>query len=224
MNRDSNLDQAALSMFSEGDLREGGVGATTEVGEDAGTFIRAEILEDLLLIRSGSMLRNDTEQLLSGSIRLNIGSPCKKLTACSDELASLLITPDSRPATLCGLHENRLVALEAWDHESIKNLIHRNLVIGGHNTNGTTNLEVKNFLRRIVGDIKIEVESSLLSTRLGELTGVVDLGRVHVVGRMRLDESRGLNGGVDTLISRPRNQIVVLGGSGQRGGLRIGVK
>jgi hypothetical protein len=206
------------------DLREGGVGTTTEVGEDAGTFIRAEILKDLLLVRGGGMLRDDTEQLLSRSIRLNVGGPCKELTACSDELASLLVTPDSRPTTLGCLHKNRLVTLEAWDHESVKNLINRNLVIRGHDTNGAANLEVEDFLRRVIGNIEIEVEGSLLGTRLGELTSVVDLGRVHVVGRMRLDESRRLNGGIDTLIARTRNQIMILGRRGQRGRLRIGIK
>jgi len=198
-------------------LREGGVGATTEVGEHAGTLIRAEILKDLLLIGGGSMLRNDTEELLRGSIGLNIGGPGKELAAGGDELARLVVTPHGRPAALGCLHENRLVTLETWDHEGIENLIHRDFIVGSHDANGATNSEVKNLLRRIIGDIKIEMECSLLSTRLGELTSVVNLGRVDVVGRVRLNEARRLNRGVDTLIAGARNQVVVLGRRGRGG-------
>jgi hypothetical protein len=197
------------------DLREGGVGATTEVGEHAGTLVRAEILKDLLLIGGSSMLRNDTEELLRRSIRLNISGPSKELAAGSDELARLVVTPNGRPATLGCLHENRLVTLKTWDHEGIKNLIHRDLIVGSHDADGATNPEVKDLLRRVVGDIKIEMECSLLSTRLGELTSVVNLGRVDIVRRVRLNKSRRLNRGVDALIAGARNKVVVLGRRGR---------
>jgi hypothetical protein len=169
------------------------VRATTEVGENASTLVGAEIHENLLLVRGSGMLRNDTEELLGRGIRLNVGGPSEELAPCGDELASLVITPHGRPAALSGLHEDRLITLEAWDHEGIQNLIDRNLIVGSHDTDGATNLEVENLLRRVVGNVEIKVEGSLLGARLGELAGVVDPRRIDIVGRMRLNKARGLN-------------------------------
>jgi len=169
------------------------VGATAEVGENASTLVGAEIHENLLLVRGSGVLGNDTEELLGWGIRLNVGGPSEELATRGNELTRLVITPHSRPAALGGLHEDRLITLEAWDHESIQNLIDRDLIVGSHDTNGTTNFEVKNLLRGVVGNIEIKVEGSLLGARLGELTSVVDPGWVDIVGRVRLNKARGLN-------------------------------
>jgi hypothetical protein len=169
------------------------MGSATEVGEDASTLVGAKVHKNLLFVRGSGVLSNYAEQLLGWSIGLNIGGPGEELTAGSNEFSGFLVTPDSGPAAFGGLHENWLITLEARDHKSVENLFHRNLIIGGHDANGTTDFEVKDLLWRIVGNIEVEMESSLLGTRLSELASVMDPGWVDVMGRVRLNEARRLN-------------------------------
>ncbi|KAI6776188.1 hypothetical protein HG530_000133 [Fusarium avenaceum] len=164
------------------------VGSATEVGEDASALVGTKVHKNLLFVGSSGVLSNYAEKLLGWSIGLNIGGPGEELTAGSDEFSGLLVAPDSGPAALGGLHENRLITLEARDHKSVEDFIHRNFIVGGHDANGTTDLEVEDLLWRIVGNIEVEMESSLLGTRLSELASVVNPGWVNIMGRLFFDE------------------------------------
>lgn len=175
------------------------MGSGPEVAENPLALSRAEEQQDLSLVLCCRMLGQDAQHLLGWWVGLDIRAPSQEIAAGRNKVSGLLITPNCGPASLSCSQLYGLVAQKTWYQEKVEYLVDFGLVIGGGNANGPSNPEVDTLSVWVVGDVNIEVESSLLSTRSSQLACLVQASRKDVVWRMGLDECWGLDRCVEIL-------------------------